>query len=624
MKIAWSVLAVLIVNISWAQRPYWQHHVDYKIELDMNVENYNFTGNQQLTFTNNSPDTISKVFYHLYFNAFQPGSMMDVRSQTIEDADPRVADRISQLSPEETGRLEPVAMKQDGSKLKYEVRGTILEVPLKKPLMPGKSTVLKMDFEGQVPVQIRRSGRDNREGIALSMAQWYPKLCNHDDDGWHPNPYIGREFYGIWGDFDVKITIDKTFVLGGTGYLQNGNEVGFGYEDDGVSVDYSGKEKLTWHFVAPNVHDFVWAADPGYAHYSIDMENGPKIHFLFKGTDSTMVNNWFKLADYAEKTFEYASERYGKYPYDQYSIIQAGDGGMEYPMATLITGRRSFGSLVGVTVHEVMHSWYHTVLATHELLYPWMDEGFTTYASAYVMAHLFPEEDDDALEKLQRSYTSYFSIAGTEDEDPLTTHGDHYRSNRGYGIAAYSKGLTYLHQLSYVVGQDVLDRSLRKYFHTWKFKHPKPNDFLRILEKESGLVLDWYHEYFVNSTATVDYGVRAVQQIGEKTTVTLEKVGRMPMPIEVVVRPKNGTEELHYIPLVMMHGRKNFESNEQKVVNQPEWPWTNPTYVLELNYPVSEIESIEIDPSRRMADINRSNNLVELSGDIKFLLFPGR
>src|SRR5690606_8809966 len=115
----------------------------------------------------------------------------------------------------------------------------ILQVPLKKPVLPGQKVVLDMEFEGQVPIQIRRSGRDNREGIALSMSQWYPKLCNHDDDGWHPNPYIGREFYPVWGDYDVKITIDADYILGGTGYLQNPNEMGYGYEDEGVEVDHN-------------------------------------------------------------------------------------------------------------------------------------------------------------------------------------------------------------------------------------------------------------------------------------------------------------------------------------------------------------------------------------------------
>jgi hypothetical protein len=622
MKMLLTVCTVLLFQLSFAQRPYWQQRVDYQIELDMDVSNYNFTGKQKLTFTNNSPDTIHQVFYHLYFNAFQPGSMMDVRSRTIEDADPRVADRISLLEPHEIGRLEPTAMKQDGKKLSWKVRETILQVQLKSPLLPGKSTVLDMDFEGQVPVQIRRTGRDSREGIALSMAQWYPKLCNYDQDGWHPNPYVGREFYGIWGDFDVKITIDKLYVLGGTGYLQNPNEVGYGYQDEGVDVDYTGKEKLTWHFKAPNVHDFVWAADPEYAHFSVDMEDGPTLHFLFKGHDSTMVHNWFNLAEYTMRTFEYANKRFGKYPYEQYSVIQGGDGGMEYPMATLITGRRRFGSLVGVTVHEVMHSWYQGVLATNEALFPWMDEGFTTYASELIMNELFPDEDKDPTQLHQRSYAGYFTIAGTEDEDPLITHADHYRTNRGYGISSYSKGQIYLHQLSYVVGQDVLDRSLLRFYHEWKFKHPNPNDFLRIVEKESGLVLDWYHEYFVNSTATIDYSIRAVEQEGSKTKITLERIGRMPMPVELMVKTRQGKEELHYVPMVMMHGSKKAEDGKAKRIEHPEWPWTNPTYTIELEMSVDQIESIEIDPSLRMADIDRSNNRVELTGDTRFLFYP--
>lgn len=624
MKFGWTLIAVMLINVVVAQRPYWQHHVDYQMEIDMDVTDYNFTGTQQLTFTNNSPDTLHQVFYHLFFNAFQPGSMMDVLSRTIEDADPRVSDRIAQLSPEEIGKLAPTSLKQDGKKLDFEVRETILQVPLKKPVLPGQKVVLDMEFEGQVPIQIRRSGRDNREGIALSMSQWYPKLCNHDDDGWHPNPYIGREFYPIWGDYDVKITIDANYILGGTGYLQNPNEIGHGYEDEGVEVDHSDKETLTWHFVAPNVHDFMWAADPEYVHYYVDMEDGPRLHFLFKGQDSTMVYNWALLSEYTAKAFEYANAHYGKYPYDQYSVIQGGDGGMEYPMGTLITGRRKLGSLVGVTVHELMHSWYQMVLASHELLYPWMDEGFTTYTSTIIMNHLFPSPDDDPRELHQSSYASYLSIAGTEDEDPLTTHADHYRTNRGYGIASYSKGQVYVHQLGYIVGEDVLARSLLRYYDVWKYKHPKPNDFLRIVEKESGLVLDWYHEYFVNSTATIDYSIRSVQQTGNKTSITLERLGRMPMPVELVVSTKSGKKQMHYIPMVMMHGRKNMDNVDLKVIQEEEWPWTNTTFVVELDIPVSEISSIEIDPGFQMADTDRSNNLILLTEDTRFLLFPNR
>lgn len=587
----------------------------------MNVEDWTFSGKQILTFTNNSPDTLHQVFYHLYFNAFQPGSMMDVRSQELPDPDRRVDDKIGQLEPHEYGILEPKTLKQDGKKLDYDVRETILQVPLKKPILPGAKTVLEMDFHGQVPPVIRRAGRNSREGIDLSMAQWYPKLCNYDHDGWHPNPYIGREFYGIWGDFDVKITIDARYILGATGYLQNANEIGYGYQEDGVEVDNSGKDKLTWHFVAPNVHDFVWAADPEYNHFYIDTDEDLRLHFLFKGVDSTMVRNWYNLAGYTAETFAFANKHFGKYPYKQYSVIQGGDGGMEYPMATLITGRRSFGSLVGVTVHEVMHSWYQMVLATHELLYPWMDEGFTSYASEIIMNHLFDIEEEPR-ELHQRAYAGYLSIAGSEDEDPLTMHGDHYQSNRAYGIAAYNKGQVYLHQLSYIIGQETLDRVLLRYFNEWKFKHPKPNDFLRIAEKESNMVLDWYHNYFVNTTEVIDYAIRSLEQRDNQTVITLERLERMPMPIELVVRKKNGKDELHYIPMEIMYGRKKHGKSDMKVFDHEPWRWTNPTYTVTLPYPASDIRMVEIDPSYRMADVDRSNNLLLIPEGVQMLIQP--
>lgn len=610
-------------TVAHAQRAgYWQQHVNYTMDIDIDVETFEFTGHQELVYTNNSPDEIDHVFYHLFFNAFQPGSMMDVRSRTISDPDSRVGDRIAYLSEDQIGYLRPNSLTQDGKEVEFEIRETILKVKLAKPLKPGKKTKLVMDFKGQVPEQIRRSGRNSREGIALSMSQWYPKLCAYDEDGWHPNPYVGREFYPVWGDFDVKITIDKNYTIGGTGYLQDKNKIGHGYQDEGVTVDHSGVEKLTWHFKAPNVHDFMWGADPDYTHTQAQVPDGPTLHFFYKGEDSTMVSNWTRLAEYTVKTFEFASEHYGKYPYKQYSVVQGGDGGMEYPMATLITGRRKIGSLVGVMVHEVMHSWYQGVLASNELRHAWFDEGFTTYASTIIMDHLFPS-DGEPRDVHQRSYANYLSIAGTTDEDPLTTHGDHYQSNRAYGIASYSKGQVYLHQLGYIIGYDVLDQVLLRYFDKWKFKHPTPADFLRVAERESGMVLDWYHEYFLNTTSTIDYGIGQLEQANGQTTLTLARIGRMPMPVEVSVRLRSGEEELHYIPMVMTHGNKSFDSAEQKVITHEDWPWTNPAYSFEIGHPVSDIMLIEIDAERATADTDRSNNLLILKEGTEFFSSPG-
>src|SRR5699024_7072828 len=212
--------------------------------------------------TNHSPDTLDRVFYHLYLNAFQPGSMMDVRSRTIVDPDSRVGDRISKLGSDEIGYQKIQNLLQDGKNVKFTEEGTILIVDLDEPILPGESTQLEMNFEAQIPLQIRRTGRDNLEGIRYSMSQWYPKISEYDERGWHPTPYIGREFHSVWGDFDVKIEIDKDYVVAATGNLIKADEIGYGYIDE--EVDHNGKNTLTWHFTAENVLDFVWAADPDY------------------------------------------------------------------------------------------------------------------------------------------------------------------------------------------------------------------------------------------------------------------------------------------------------------------------------------------------------------------------
>lgn len=587
----------------------WQQAIDYQMDIDFDVDNHQFAGQQAIVYTNNSPDTLKSVYYHLYFNAFQPNSMMDVRSRTIKDADERVAARIQKLKDNEMGFQRVNSLTQDGQATQYEVVGTILEVNLHHPLPPGENTTLKMDFLGQVPLQIRRSGRDNTEGVAYSMAQWYPKLCEYDYQGWHANPYIGREFHGVWGDFDVKITIDKDYIVGGTGYLQNAAEIGAGYNGnaDGTA---SGDTK-TYHFVAPQVHDFVWAADTDYEHTAFTRADGVVMHFFFQPGEKTS-ENWAMLPKIMDRAFDYINKRYGAYPYEQYSFIQGGDGGMEYPMATLITGERSLSSLVGVSVHELMHSWYQMVLGTNESLYAWMDEGFTSYASSEVMNFLRQEGliPGKVAEDPHRSGLSGFiNFTKSGLAEPLSIHSDHFTTNAAYGVGAYVKGSIFLYQLKYILGEQDFQTALLEYFNTWKFRHPNDNDFIRVMEKQSGLELDWFREYFVNTNHLPDYGITDVAE-GEKrkqAVLKLHKNGVMPMPVDVTVTLKNGDQLYYTIPLRIMRGAKQQDGNREWMAAE-DWPWTHPTYELVIDAPLKRIVSVSIDESGRLLDANREDN----------------
>ena len=582
---------------------YWQQHVDYTMEVDMNVEDYNYTGKQELVYTNNSPDTLDQVFYHLYFNAFQPGSEMDVRSLTIQDPDRRVVDRISKLEPDEIGFLKVSTLTQDGTALTYNVAGTVLEVSLAKPIAPGESTTFNMDFNGQVPVQIRRSGRNNAEGVALSMTQWYPKLAEYDFQGWHADPYIAREFHGVWGDFDVKISIDADYTIGGTGYLQN-PEIGHGYGAPDQKPVKPTKGKYTWHFVAPNVHDFTWAADPDYIHDKITAEDGTILHFFYKN-NKEIIENWKNLQPKTAELLAFYNKHVGQYPYDQYSVIQGGDGGMEYAMCTLITGERSFGSLVGVTAHEFAHSWFQFLMATNEQKYEWMDEGFTTYISTEAENVVMGEKKENPQ---AGNYSSYFRLATSGIEQPQTTYADRYALNAAYGASAYSKGAVFLAQLGYVIGQENLAKTLTRYFDEWHFKHPTPNDFKRVAEKVSGMQLDWYLVDWTETTNTIDYAIKNVEEVDGKTQVTLERKGLMPMPVDFYINTTDDATEAYYIPLRMMRASKANPFPTMPRTQLEDWPWAYPTYTFTIDKPLSEIKAMTIDAQQLMADIDRSNN----------------
>lgn len=621
-KILFSLL-IISTGLLSAQNntSYWQQHVDYTMEVDMNVDNFRYTGTQELVYTNNSPDTLNRVFYHLYFNAFQPDSEMNARLTSVPDPDgrmtmnkgteedPEIVSRISQLSPEQIGYLRVNSLTQDGKSLQYEEVGTVLEVELAEPILPGEKTTFNMEFEGQVPEQIRRSGRNSAEGVALSMSQWYPKLAEYDFQGWHADSYIAREFHGVWGDFDVKITIDKDYILGSTGYLQNPEEIGYGYEEEGTKVKRKG-DKLTWHFVAPKVHDFTWAADPDYIHDKLVAEDGTVLHFLYKDNEE-IKENWKKLQPKTEELLKFFNEHIGPYPWDQYSVVQGGDGGMEYAMLTLITGNRSFGSLVGVTAHEMAHAWFQHLMATNESQHEWMDEGFTTYISSeaenVVMDQFGPNPHVN-------SYRGYYYLARSGREQPQTTHADRYALNGLYGASAYSKGAVFLAQLGYVIGEENLAKTLNRYYDEWKFKHPTPNDFIRVAEKVSGAELDWYLTDWTQTTNTIDYAIDSVEGEGEKTTVNINRLGLMPMPVEVDVTYADGSEETFYIPLQMMRWEKPAEEGVKWTVKD-DWAWGFPSYQLEIPVSKDKISGIEIDKSKLMADINRENNRWSRSGE---------
>jgi hypothetical protein len=579
VAVCWSGTG--IGTVALAQYPGWQQRADYTMEIALDTAHHSLSGHSRIAFTNASPDSLDRLHFHLFFNAFRPGSMMDVRSRTIADPDPRVGSRIAELPEDEWGSSQVQGLTVAGIKVPIEHDGTLLTASLLSPIPPGGQVELELEWQATVPRQIRRSGWMNAEGIEYSMTQWYPKLCAYDHWGWHTDPYVGREFHGIFGDYDVTIEAPEHYVIGGTGELQPQTR------------------PTAWHFKAKNVIDFAWAADPDYVIHSTRL--GEVDLHCYHQQDAAFDSAWSVLPDYAARAMAFFNELIGPYPYPQYSIIQGGDGGMEYPMATLITGKRSLRSLVGVTVHEMAHSWFQAILATNESLYEFMDEGMTSYAASLCMQHLF--EGPESQDPFRYSYAGYIQHAKSGQEEPLSTHADHYSTNRGYGIGAYAKGEVLVAQLRAVIGPDALDAGLKDYFQRFAFKHPGPVDLMRCMERASGVELDWYFQYFIHTTHTVDCGISRVDQTNGAFSIDLEKVGGMPMPVAVEVVFEDGSRERFFIPLRMMRGAVVPDG----ATLLEDWTWVNPTYRISRT-DARKIAEVHLDPDGWVADVNDGND----------------
>lgn len=277
---------------------------------------------------------------------------------------------------------------------------------------------------------------------------------------------------------------------------------------------------------------------------------------------------------------------------------------MEYGTSTLITGKRSFESLLGVIYHEAAHSWFQHLYAFDETRDEWMDEGFTTYAEAAAMKEIMGD-NKDKINPFHGAYNGYFHLVKSGKEEPLSLLADYFDTNYAYSLGAYYKGQVYVAQLGYIIGEEALSETFKQFYDEWSMKHPKIGDFQKVAQDVSGINLKWYNNLFVNTTRFVDYGVEKV----EGKTILLRNYSNFPMPIDLLVTYQDGSKELFYIPVNAMRGGKKKEIEfyqDIKYTQLQAWGWTTNTFELKSE---KEIQKVEIDYTQRLADVNRANNI---------------
>ena len=613
---------------------YWQQDVHYTLDANIDEVNDIINGTETLEYWNNSPDTLKIVYFHLYQNAFQPGSYLDELSKENNF--------LSVWGKKyEAKQLGTVVenLKVNGIIVKTILDNTILQVTLPRPLAPNQAIQFEMEFKTYFDTgnQRRRMKKFDVEGHKdqagyrhYDGVHWYPRICVYDAKmGWDTQQHLGKEFYGDYGAFDLSLTFSANYVVEATGWLQNEEEVlpkslrekldikNFvskkNKKDTLPLLPYSTTNRKTWKYHAENVHDVAWTADPSYR-IGESTWQGIKVIALVQEAHAA---GWQNAADYTAKVIEYYSKTVGRYAYPKMVVADAQDG-MEYPMLTLDGG--SDPGYRDLLAHEVGHNWFFGMVGNNETYRAMLDEGFTQFLNtnackaldgpyrltgknkSYAAKHREPD-----LIMNSETYNGYMSDAIRLDKTTLNTASDDFNAALGHGGGyrnVYFKTSTMLFNLQYVLGDSLFWHAMHHYFDQWKIAHPYPEDFRSSIIRFTKVDLNWFFDQWMETSKTIDYAVQAIRPLkNNKYNITLERKGDMQMPIDLTIIDNEGNKSSFHIP-------NNWFQKQTTATVLPKWyGWgkLNPKYSFTVTVP-DGIENVIIDTTNRLADTNPSNN----------------
>lgn len=613
---------------------YWQQDVHYSINAVLNDSMDIIYAEEDLVYTNNSPDDLPFVYFHLYQEAFQPGSYYD-KLQKANGEKPN-------YGPYESNGLgtEVDYVIVNGKPLKTEQDNTILKVYLNEPVKSGTSVKFhirfKTYFDGRGGVgrrfkQFTTAGYKHYDGV-----HWYPRIAVYDRKfGWETDQHLGHEFYGDFGCYDVLLTFPANYILDATGNLLNKNEVlpdelmkkldikNFTkkVKKDSVSVitPYDPSKKKTWKFHAENVHDFAFTADPTYRIGRAEW-NGIECISLAQEVNA---HKWQNAAEYAAKIIQTYSEDFGMYVYHKMIVADARDG-MEYPMLTLDGGGEP--DYRGLLAHEIGHNWFFGQVGNNETYRAALDEGFTQFLTSWALEHI---DGDTAVRKPPKSkfiannrrpelvrensvYNRYIQEALKGTDAFLNTHSDDFNSalrHEGGYRQVYYKTATMLYNLQYVLGDELFSKAMKHYFNQWKIAHPYMEDFRNSIIQFTDVDLNWFFDQWLETKKTIDYKVCSAKFGNEKDQykIKFRRIGEMQMPVDFAVVGVNDSLYHFHIPNTWFV--KNTSANV--LPKWTGWGKINEEYEAVVTIPVG-IKDVIIDPSGRLADVNRMNNKLKL------------
>ena len=585
---------------------YWQNHADYNIKATLDTGSKTLTGSLILRYTNNSPDTLRFIWVQMEQNAFRDKSLNSFifpqesrfGARGFEGGD--VVDRFDQLV---RARRVPV---------KRRPNETVMKVDLAEPLAPGKAATFDIAWHFLIPEH--GADRMGREGALYELAQWYPRVNVYDDiRGWNTEPYLGQgEFYLEYGDFTVDITVPAGYIVASTGTLMNPRDVLTSTQisrlataiksatpvnivtlaeiQSGAARPKGTSGMLTWKFSAKMVRDVAWAASPEYL-WDASGWNGILAQAFYR---PSAIDPWKDAADQTRMSLDEYSTRWYKYPWPQMSAVEGPISGMEYPMLVMEAKSNDKYDLYNVVTHEIGHNWFPMLVGSNERVYMWQDEGFNTFINTFSEARRYPEKGD----QLQRGLEERQGVEGAMKRDldvPIDVMAD--RINPGLlGLAEYVKpsvGLQLLRQE--IMGPAAFDDAFRTYIERWAYKHPTPADFYRTMEDVGGKRLDWFWREWFKENPHFDQAIDTVVTTnapnGSKVlTVVYANRARGVLPIHARFTYSDGSVENHDYPAEV-------------------WSTNTTRYMRRYTITGKTLTRIELDPDKRLVDVDRSNNV---------------
>ncbi|MDO6432041.1 M1 family metallopeptidase [Flavitalea sp. BT771] len=460
----------------------WQQQVNYTIDVSLNDVEHTLDGFVKIQYTNHSPDTLAWIWVHCWANAYK-----NDRTAFSEQLLANGRTDFYFSDKDKKGYINRLDFRVDGEAARMEDHPQyidVIKVILPHPLPPGQTALITTPFHEQLPFNFSRGGH---VGNTYQVTQWYPKPSVYDCKGWHPMPYLDQgEFYSEFGDYDVRITVPKSYVVAATGDLQR--------------IDTASPNK-TLRYLQKDIHDFAWFADKKYKvdHDTLALPSGRTID-VYAYYKPAAKSFWPNATKYIKDAIRFRSAAIGEYPYNTVSVAQirspASPGGMEYPAITSITDQPSTLELDLMIEHEIGHNWFYGALGTNERRYPWMDEGINTYYDNRYAAIKYPywhpgtpaprkrgkANNDWLLKKMPEDQDKLIlnTLAGEKKDQPISTTAEDF-TVANYQLVAYSKAAAWMQLLEDSLGRSLMDSCMRMYYHQWQFKHPYPEDFHKIV-----------------------------------------------------------------------------------------------------------------------------------------------